>query len=167
MTFSNFLLTIFSGLAGTLIMTAIMYLYARVSKKDTRVVHVLGTMLTGSSSQVSLESKKVLLTGSMAHLGIGMLFSLMYFLLWNWGVFDITVTDSVIIGALSGGISIIVWRSYFVLHRNPPVLSLFHYFIALFISHIVFGVVTVNMFRLISDDPQFWYRMKQDLSASL
>ncbi len=164
MAFSNFLLTLISGLAGTIVMTIAMYLYGSVVHTDTRVVHILGAMITCRTAQSPLRQKKVLITGSVAHTAVGVLFSLMYFLLWNWGIFDITFFDSIIVGAFSGILAVGVWKMYFVLHRNPPEISLPHYFAALFISHIVFGAITVNIFSIITDEPQFWYKMKQRVS---
>ena len=40
-----FLLTIASGFAGTLAMTLVMYMYAGLTKTNTKVVHILGLMV--------------------------------------------------------------------------------------------------------------------------
>ncbi|WP_296622170.1 hypothetical protein [Marivirga sp.] len=146
-----FLLTIISGFVGTIAMTIVMYLYGNLTKKKTKVVHILGLMMTGNLALSKEQKTKILTTGSIAHLFIGILFSFAYFLLWNWGVFNISTFDSIIVGALSGVLAIIVWKSYFNVYRKPPRVPLPHYFTALFISHIVFGLVTVSVFNLISD----------------
>ncbi|MEP0712024.1 MAG: hypothetical protein ABJC55_08880, partial [Algoriphagus sp.] len=82
-----------------------------------------------------------------------------YFLLWNWGVFRINFQDSILIGAISGILAIVVWYGYLRFHSHPPKFSKLHYFLALFISHIVFGIVTVNVFQLITDNPELWYQL--------
>lgn len=154
-----FLLTIVSGFAGTFAMTIVMYLYGSLTKKKTKVVHILGLMMTGNLALCKEQKTKILATGSIAHVFIGVLFSFSYFLLWNWGVFNISTFDSIIIGALSGILAIIVWKSYFTVYRKPPRVPLDHYFTALFISHIIFGMVTVSMFSIISNNPQFWFQI--------
>lgn len=164
MQFSIFLLTIVSGFIGTIGMTIVMYLHAKATNHNTKVVHVLGTMVTGNKEFDQNNNIKILATGSLAHVFVGVLFSFGYFLLWNWGVFDITWIDSIIVGALSGLLAIIGWKSYFAVYNRPPKLSLTHYFIALFISHIVFGLVTVNVFRIITDKPQFWYQLQEGIN---
>ncbi len=163
MEFSYFLLTILAGIFGTVFMTAVMYAYSRITGKETRVIHILGSMLTGRSDLSVPISIKALIAGSVSHFTIGIMFSLGYFLLWNWEVFQIEFLDSVIIGALSGLLSIITWYSYFSLHLRPPKIPFTNYFFVLFIAHIVFGIVTVNVFGLLTDEPEFWYRMNNNL----
>lgn len=165
MDLTNFLLTISAGFMGTVVMTAVMYLYANTTKEDTRVVHILGRMITGNMQGSKTEKTKILATGALSHVTVGVLFSLAYFLLWNWGIFAITWPDALIVGALSGVIAIIVWRLYFVVHQSPPKISLKHYFIALFISHIIFGAVTVNIYRIITDNPQFWFQLQEEVKS--
>lgn len=164
MALTNFLLTIASGFAGTIFMTVVMYLYGKLSKNDTKVVHILGAMVTCSTDKHQKGKEKKLIAGALGHLSVGLLFTLMYFLLWNWGVFDITWIDSIWVGAISGTIAIIVWRLYFALHFHPPKISFLHYSIALFISHIIFGLVTVNIFRVITDSPEFWYQLNKEIN---
>lgn len=165
MDLTSFLLTIVAGFVGTIAMTSIMYLYANLTQEDTRVVHLLGAMITGNEYLPAQRKPKVLFAGIISHISVGILFCFAYFLLWNWGVFAITWVDSVTVGALSGIIAIIVWRLYFMVHQNPPKISLKHYFIALFISHIVFGVVTVNTYRLITDTPKFYFQLQQEVES--
>ncbi len=167
MELSNFLLTILAGIAGTIVMTATMYLYSNITGRNTQVVHILGAMVTGNHVEAKEDKTKMLITGAISHTFVGVLFSLSYFLLWNWGVFTINWIDSNIVGSLSGIIAIIVWRSYIFVHENAPDISLSHYFFALFISHVIFGVVTVNVYRVITDNPQFWYHLQQDVNEEL
>lgn len=167
MELSIFLLTILSGFAGTIAMTLVMYLYARLTETNTRVIHILGSMVTGNVAFTDDNRMKILATGSIMHVLFGVLFSFGYFLLWNWGVFDISFFDSLIVGALSGILAVIAWKLYFTVHQRPPQVPLLHYFIALFISHVVFGLVTVNIFSLITDKPQFWYQLREETGISL
>ncbi|MEP1086699.1 DUF6789 family protein [Algoriphagus sp.] len=154
----HFLITIVAGVAGTIAMTLVMYSYSYITKKFTMVIHVLGNLLVAERNYYS-PSKNALIIGSLAHFGVGILFSFAYFLLWNWGVFRINFQDSILIGAISGILAIVVWYGYLRFHSHPPKFSKLHYFLALFISHIVFGIVTVNVFQLITDNPELWYQL--------
>lgn len=160
-----FVLTIISGIAGTLVMTLSMYGYGSLTKSNTKVVHVLGLMVTGNMDFANQNKAKILAAGSVTHVFVGVVFSFSYFLLWNWGVFSISLIDSIIVGALTGILAIIVWGLYFKVHRNSPKASLAHYFIALFISHIIFGLVTVNVFSIIADNPQWFYQLQEEISG--
>jgi hypothetical protein len=155
----HFFITILSGFAGTVAMTVVMYFYTYITKHFTKVIHVLGNMLIGESNYQS-PSHRAFITGTIAHFGVGVLFSFAYFLLWNWGLFKINFQDSVWIGMISGVVAIIVWKTYLTVHRTPPQLSHIHFFIALFIAHIVFGMVSVNVFQMIVDNPELWYELQ-------
>ncbi|SFB02261.1 hypothetical protein [Algoriphagus aquimarinus] len=157
----HFLITVLSGVIGTIAMTLFMYLYSYVSSNFTKVIHILGNMLIGERNYYS-PNKKAFIVGTIAHFGVGVLFSFGYFLLWNWGVFKINLQDSILIGAVSGVIAIVVWKAYLSVHSNPPQLSQFHYFLALFLAHIVFGLVSVNLFHQIIENPELWYQLQED-----
>ena len=161
MDITHFLITVFSGLAGTVAMTGLMYLYAYLSKKFTKVIHILGNMVIGETNYYT-PSRNAFLIGTVAHFGVGILFSFAYFLLWNWGIFGINLGDSVLIGIVSGIVAIIVWKIYLSLHSSPPKTSHFHYFAALFLAHIVFAVVSVNVFQMITDNPELWYQLREE-----
>ncbi|EPR69133.1 DUF6789 family protein [Cyclobacterium qasimii] len=163
MDIKHFLITLLSGIAGTIAMTLVMYLYSSLSNHFTKVIHILGSMISGESNFTNPE-KRVLLLGTLAHFGVGIIFSFSYFLLWNWGIFRINFQDAVLIGAASGVLAVIVWKSYLSLHSKPPKISQLHYFIALFLAHIVFGIVSVNVFQLITDNPELWYQLQDKAS---
>lgn len=161
MDFIHFMITILSGIAGTVAMTCVMYLYAVITKKYTKVIHILGSMLTGDESFRN-PGKNSLIVGFLGHFGVGVLFSFAYFLLWNWGTFRINFEDSILIGATSGVVAIIIWKGYLTLHNYPPKISQTNYFMALFLAHIIFGIVSVNVFQLITDNPELWYQLQNE-----
>lgn len=165
MEISNFVLTVSAGIAGTVGMTLIMYAYAALFRVNTKVIHILGIMMTGSASDPSHNNRKYLTAGTLGHFGVGIIFSWSYFLLWNWGIFSITLRDSIIIGLVSGAMAVIVWTGYFILHYNPPKINLTHYFIALLLAHVVFGMITVNLYTLLSDQPEYWFEFRQRINA--
>ncbi|WP_460513970.1 hypothetical protein [Cyclobacterium sediminis] len=158
MDIKHFLITVLSGIVATAVMTIVMYIYTILFKHFTKVIHLLGCMISGDQKLHS-PSKGALTLGTFAHFGVGVIFSMSYYLLWNWGVFEINFFDSVIIGGLSGIVAIVVWKFYLKLHHYQPEISQNHYFFALFIAHIVFGIVSVNTFLMITDNPELWYQL--------
>lgn len=165
MDIKHFLITILSGLVGTVAMTLFMYLYSYVSHSFTKVIHILGNMLVGENNFYS-PGKNALIVGIAAHFGVGVLFSFAYFLLWNWGFFQINLVDSIIIGVISGVLAVAAWKSYLTLHSSPPQFSELNYFLALFLAHIVFAVVSVNVFQIITDNPELWYQLQEEAKLS-
>jgi len=159
MDIKTFLITILSGLVGTVAMTLVMYIYSKYSHEFTKVIHILGNMLIGERNYFT-PSRNALIVGVIANFGVGILFSFAYFLLWNWGIFLINIEDSIMMGIASGVVAIVIWKTYLSFHGNPPQFSELNYFLALFLAHIIFAVVSVNVFQLINDEPELWYQIK-------
>ncbi|MFW5886566.1 MAG: hypothetical protein ACOCUL_02300 [Bacteroidota bacterium] len=139
-----------ASIPGTTIMTCMMYLYQFILKKETRVIHIFGTMLTGGAYKEGFISKhpKVVITGIIAHFSIGLVFSFFYWLILGINI-SLNFLEILYIGSLSGFAAIITWYSYFLLHRNPPEISIFHYAIALWIAHILFAAGTLYFLKFL------------------
>jgi hypothetical protein len=166
MDLKHFMITVLSGIVGTLGMTVVMYMYAAITRHFTKVIHLLGSMLAGDPD-FKEPGKNALIVGTLGHFGVGVIFSFAYFLLWNWGIFRIDFADSVLIGAVSGLVAIIVWKSYLTLHHQAPQISQTHFFVALFLAHLVFGMISVNVFQIITDNPELWFELQEDAKLSL
>lgn len=160
-----FLITILSGIAGMLAMTVIMYLYTFLSHHFTKVIHILGNILVGERNYCS-PSGNALIVVIVMHFGVGVLFSFSYFLLWKSGVFQINFQDSVLIGFISGVLANGGWKAYLSLHSTPPKFSQLHFFLTLFLTPIVFAVVTVNTVQLVTDNPELWYQVQENARLS-
>ncbi len=132
-------------------MTATMYLYTIVIKVNTRVIHILGSVLFASFREKTQEFKKRIIVATIVHFAIGALFAVVYCLLWHWNVFDINWKNSIWVGAVSGLIAIVIWRLIFKLHKNPPDINFEQYAIALVLSHISFGFMTFATFELLAN----------------
>lgn len=144
----NILLNIFiSSIPGTIVMTLFMYFYSAFFKKETRVIHIFGSMITGDIPARSVSGKgKSLIAGTVAHFMVGFVLAFTYYILIDMNVFVIRFADGLILGILSGIVAVIVWRAYIFLHFHPPRIEKAHYFIALFIAHIFFAVFTIYTF---------------------
>lgn len=160
MDIKHFLITVLSGVAGTMAMTLVMYLYTFFTQQFTKVIHLLDSLLAGNLDFKNPQ-KSTLMIGTIAHFGVGILFSFSYFLLWNWGVFQINFKDSILIGVVSGLLAIVVWKGYLSFHNQAPDISQTHFFIALVVAHLVFGIVSVNLFQVITDNPELWFELKE------
>lgn len=157
MSIENFLLILLASLPGTIVMTSAMYGYGYLTRQNTKVIHVFGSMLTNRHSNRGTDMKIRLIFGAMAHFSVGFIFALVYFLLWNWGVFKIRVFDTLILGVISGIVAIAVWAFYLNFHATPPKVSGKHYYFILFIAHILFAGATIYAFHLLQPEPEFYH----------
>jgi hypothetical protein len=147
MTTLELILVLASGIAATVTMTLFMYAYAAVFGKMTQVVHILGNMLTARLRFQSLDTKSGLV-GTVFHFGVGVLFTLNYYLLWSSELISFSWVDGVILGIISGILAIIGWGFYLICHHHAPLISFKHYFTALFLAHMVFALSAVAVFKL-------------------
>lgn len=136
------------GAIATAGMTAVMYLYAAVTGFQTRVIRVLTAMFCGRSPYLEQNPPLSTLAGSIFHTGIGVLFSISYFHLLIWDIIAPNFLNAVIIGAISGLLAVGAWRFYFASYFASPRISFLHYTIALLISHIAFGIISILLIRL-------------------
>ena len=141
-----------AGIGGTIMMTAFMYLVSLFTGKKLKVVDILGTMLTGKTrvnGQLAYTPKTIV-TGLIAHFGVGVLFALAYLGLWHLGVGSPSFGSSIVFGVVSGVIAVFVWRTFFFVHTRPPAIELNAYLIAIFMAHIVFAIEVAACFRLLA-----------------
>ncbi|MCH7410591.1 hypothetical protein MM239_14380 [Belliella sp. DSM 111904] len=144
----TFIVITISGVVATIAMTTCMYIYAKVTNKNTKVVHVLSKMVSGSKGNFAW-SNIIMLFGACLHVGIGILFAFIYYLLWHWDVLLLNLEDSFWAGALSGLLAISFWSFYFIIHRIPQAISRSHYMFALLLSHIIFAMVCINFYKVL------------------
>jgi hypothetical protein len=139
-----------ASLPGTVVMTLFMYFYSAFFKKETRVVHIFGSMLTGNVPVGRVSGKpKPVLTGLIAHFLVGYFLALVYNVLIENELIEINIQTNTLIGFLTGLFSVIAWAFYFFLHFHPPRLDKLHFFIALVIAHIFFAIITMYSFYIV------------------
>jgi uncharacterized membrane protein YagU involved in acid resistance len=137
----NILTAIAAGIGGTAVMTAFIYLLSYTTKKRLKVVKILGTMLTFQTTpdKQTSEHSSAIVVGIIGHYLVGIIFSVIYYLLWTHGIGKPDLMTCAIYGFISGIVGIIVWRIFFVLHPNPPAVPLKDYIVSILIGHIFFG----------------------------
>jgi hypothetical protein len=138
----HFLIAALASIAGTLLMTSYLYLLAYLTKKNFRVVHVLGLMLTKPNA----SPHKMLIVGTLVHYTIGVLFALIYAWLWQEGIGRPDTLNGLLLGAFSGLFAMVFWQMFIVLHENPPLLPLPAYQLAVGAGHLLFGLGTTWMY---------------------
>lgn len=129
------------GVVGTLLMTLFMYGIGYFTKNRLKVVKILGTMLTFSTTSSGGLSDRPLAIGVgwVAHLSVGLLFTWCFHLLWEWGVGSPTLLHGLLFGLAFGLIGIMGWYAFFTVYPHPPDISLPPYLLTLLVAHVVFA----------------------------
>jgi hypothetical protein len=151
--------SVIAGLVGTAAMTLFMYGMTFLTDRVMKVVKILGTMLTFQTSPEGRLSDSPLAigVGIIAHFAIGVIFALIYYELWRAGIGSPTVWIGALFGFISGLVAMLVWRLFFALHPKPPTtVPLKNYLITLLVAHVVFGVVVVATYQLLSVEDFAW-----------
>jgi hypothetical protein len=139
------------GVAGTALMTLVMYLVAFITRDRFKVVKVLGTMLTGqTTANKGLSEKPSAITvGIFAHYLVGIGFAAIYSWLWSNDILDDNIINATWMGFLNGVIGAIGWTIFFAIHPNPPKMPLKSYLTAIALGHIFFAYGILICYRLL------------------
>ncbi|WP_247236754.1 hypothetical protein [Telluribacter sp. SYSU D00476] len=136
------------GIVGTALMTLFMYVLTYLTHRTMKVVKILGTMLTFSTSPTGQLSGKplALVAGTAAHYTVGILFSYCFHLLWNMGIGQPDYLHSFLLGLAFGLFGSTVWYLFFKVHPNPPKVHLRPYLFSLLPAHLIFasGVIMTH-----------------------
>ena len=131
----NILNAILSGLAGTLIMTVMMYLAPAMGMPKMDIIGMLGTMFTPNQSVARIF-------GIVAHFMMGAVFAIIYVLLWSLGIGSPSWLWGVIFGAAHGVVAMLTMPMMMKMHPRPPEMDSGATMMAgLLVGHIVFGLV--------------------------
>jgi hypothetical protein len=130
--------TIKSTIAGTSAMTLFSYLISEKKEENFREPLVLADLMARLNPK--MRKQDAALDGWALHYVAGYGFSFVYDKLWKSGKVKPTVLSGILLGAASGLVGILVWKTVFKLHPNPPAKNLKKYFGHLMLAHVVFGV---------------------------
>jgi hypothetical protein len=136
------LFAIIAGIAGTLAMTAFLYLLTFITHKQMKVVKILGTMLTNNTQPGGKlsESKTTIIVGAIGHYSVGISFAIVYLILWHFGIGKPDFVNALIFGGVSGIAAIGIWYGFVAVHPNPPDIPLKSYLLTIFLGHFVFAL---------------------------
>lgn len=125
-----------SAIMGTTFMTAFSILVSRKADKQFREPVLLNRLLKRLSFKNEIEANS--LPGWISHYAVGALFTTVYDQIWQRQ--RPTLSNSLVLGGVSGLLGIAVWDLTFRMHPNPPRVDNKNYYKQLFVAHLIFGV---------------------------
>ncbi len=124
-------------------MTLYMKIVSEISKKQMRVIRILGRLLTNKTHNEKgiISNTQIKASGTFIHYSIGILFLYIYHLLWKNRITKPNLTGGLTLGFANGLIGIAAWYLYMNKHPHPPKIDRKSYLINLVIAHIIYGTV--------------------------
>lgn len=136
----NVLGAIIAGLAGTAVMTMMMYIAPRMGMPKMDMPRMLGTMF------ISRESTATAL-GMAIHFMMGAIFAIIYALVWNLGLGSATWWWGLIFGAVHGIIAIVMIPIMLRMHPRPPEMASGPLMMAgQMMGHLIYGLVVALVY---------------------
>lgn len=134
----NILRIVLAGAIGTTFMTLYSYAVANKEQKQYREPELLNKLV--DKAPINLPKiKKNNAMGWWVHYAIGFAFSTVYDLIWRRTFVSPTTMSSLFMGAISGVIGILGWKTFFAAHPNPPKTHFRGFYAQLLAAHIIFG----------------------------
>lgn len=138
---------IISGIIGTTFMT--LYSYKKAKKEKDRYVEpeLLNDLIDNSKNLPEIENTKTHPAGWGLHYATGISFVAAYWILWRKVLKQPSLPKMLAVGSVSGIAGILVWKTLFSQHDNPPRNDRSDYYKQLFIAHIVFSVFALAAYK--------------------
>jgi hypothetical protein len=132
---------VIAGLAGLMMTTALLYAAPAVGLPRIDVIGLAGSMFTEGFLPT-------VVTGVVLWSGIGMLFAVLYVVLWNAGYGEPTVRGGLLYGLIHGNIVVALFPVFVAMHPalhgvTVPIGAA----ISLVLAHLAFGVVVAAVYR--------------------
>jgi Na+/proline symporter len=138
---------ILPAITGTSAMTLFSYLMSDAEKHNYREPDVLKQLIRRLTNGVVQD--KAQLAGWLAHYGAGVLFEIVLAEAWKRKYVKPSVASGALLGAVSGLAGVLVWKTVFKAHPNPPAKNLRKFFGHLILAHIVFGVFSALTYKVV------------------
>lgn len=140
----NILNAILSSLAGTLVMTILMYMAPAMGMPKMDIIGMLGTMFTPNQGVARAM-------GIIAHFMMGAVFAIIYALLWSQGIGSPTWLWGLIFGAVHGVVAMLTMPMMVKMHPRPPQMdSGTMMAVGLIVGHMAFGLVVALTYSTIT-----------------
>lgn len=137
----------FSSIIATIMMTAFSYLYSEIKDKKFKEPQLINILIDRLPNMKMTIGKHHWL-GWFLHFLIGLIFTALFFLIWNFTKISITWESGIILGFLAGVIGVLGWRITFSIHPNPPNIQFSKFYIQLIVAHILFGLGCVAFLKV-------------------
>lgn len=139
----NIIGAVVAGLAGTVVMTALMYVAPMMGMPEMDIIGMLGSMFTSNKGTATW-------LGVVIHFMMGIIFAIIYTLVWNLGVGSVTWLWGLIFGAVHGVVAIVMMPAMMRMHPRPPEMeSGSTTMIGQLMGHLVYGLVVALIYAAI------------------
>ena len=136
----NVLGAIVAGLAGTAVMTVLMYVAPMMGMPKMDIAGMLGTMFVS-------KRQTAMILGMIMHFMAGVIFALVYALLWSLGLGSATWWWGLIFGAVHGIIAIIMIPIIMRMHpREPEMAGGPMAIVGQLMGHLAYGLVVALVY---------------------
>jgi len=146
MNFYIFLQVLIASIAATSAMTLFSYAISKSFRELYKEPVLLTFVLSKLKLDLSLNTKAIL--AWLVHYLIGLIFVVIYHILWYYNILDLSVLSAILLGALSGIIGIISWMFLFKITDYKPKIDFKGYYIQLFFAHVLFGLTAALVYYL-------------------
>ncbi len=132
-----------SGFVGTSLMTLFSYIVSTIKRKNFKEPELLADLekdaLQYNAKELSLPA------GWSTHYSIGIVWAIVYHLLWEKTTIKPRVKSGLILGGISGLTGVVFWDTFFKIHPDPPRIDYKRFYGHLVLAHLVYGVfVTIS-----------------------
>ena len=136
----NIVGAIVAGLAGTGVMTAMMYMAPRMGMPGMDILGMLGSMFTSDRGTATK-------LGAVMHLMMGAIFALAYAVVWNAGIGKPNLLWGLIFGAAHAVVIIVAMPMMMSKHPRPPEMETGPMATAgQFMGHALYGIVVALIY---------------------
>jgi hypothetical protein len=147
MDFYIFLQILIASIAATSAMTLFSYVVSTSFRELYKEPVLLTFILSKLKLDLSLKTKAIL--AWLLHYFIGLIFVVIYHILWFYSILKLSLLSALLLGAISGIIGIISWMFLFKITDHKPAIDFKGYYIQLFFAHIIFGITAALVYYLV------------------
>lgn len=139
-----FLQILIASIAATSAMTLFSYIISKSFRELYKEPVLLTFILSKLNLDLSIKTKTIL--AWLLHYFIGLIFVIIYHILWFYNILKLSLLSALLLGAVSGIIGIISWMFMFKITDHKPQIDYKGYYIQLFFAHIIFGITAALVY---------------------
>ena len=126
-----------AALTGTTLMSAFSYITSQKEHRQFREPELLNKLV--NRMPLDVKASKNSIVGWAVHYIVGLMFCTLYDRIWQRLTPRERMLVALPVGAVSGIIGAIVWKSTFRAHPFPPVIRYRRYYLHIILAHVIFG----------------------------
>lgn len=141
-----------AALVGTTVMSAFSYVVSNKNNKQFREPELLNKLISRMPLDVKVDKNSI--TGWAAHYIVGLMFCTLYDRIWQRLTPAERMFVALPIGAVSGIVGALVWKTTLKAHPFPPIIHYKKYYLHIVLAHVVFGAFAGLGYNLAKRDGQ-------------